>query len=117
MIQDVPNLMLVQGYTTASWTLGADATAHMACRMLKHFQKNKLSSATPRVVKEEAIEQSGEKGIMGLTSTYIQMAKGRLPKNGLKDPWKARRDYLRDLWFAKFGDLKPGLSFVQCVGE
>ncbi|KAE9987860.1 hypothetical protein EG328_001286 [Venturia inaequalis] len=118
MIQDVPNLMLVQGYTTASWTLGADATAHMTCRMLKHFQKNKLSSATPRVSSSSGVvEQSGETGLMGLTSTYIRMAKGRLPKHGLADPWRARGDYLWDLWFAKFGDLRKGLSFVECVGE
>ncbi|QDS75595.1 hypothetical protein FKW77_006326 [Venturia effusa] len=117
MIQDVPNLMLVQGYTTASWTLGADATAHMACRMLKHFQKNRFSSAVPRVPRPEAIEQSKEAGLMGLTSTYITMAKDRLPKQGVKDPWRPRGDYLRDLWFAKYGDLRPGLSFVGCVGE
>lgn len=115
MIQDVPNLMLVQGYTTASWTLGADATAHMTCRMLKYFQKNKYSSAVPRVGSQDA--ESGETGLMGLTSTYIRMAKGRLPKHGSRDPWRARGDYLGDLWFAKWGDLRPGLSFVQCAGE
>ncbi|TID25178.1 High osmolarity signaling protein [Venturia nashicola] len=117
MIQDVPNLMLVQGYTTASWTLGADATAHMTCRMLKYFQRNKYSSATPRVTRSGVVEQNWEKGLMGLTSTYIRMAKGRLPKNGVEDPWRARKDYLWDLWFAKFGDLRKGLSFVECVGE
>lgn len=117
MIQDVPNLMVVQGYTTAPWTLGADATAHMTNRMLNHLQKNKYSSAVPRVQSPEAIAQNGETQLMGLTSTYIKMAKGRLPKLGRSDPWRARGDYLKDLWFAKFGDLKPGLSFVGCVGE
>lgn len=28
MLQDVPNLMFIVGYTNASWTLGADDTAH-----------------------------------------------------------------------------------------
>jgi cation diffusion facilitator CzcD-associated flavoprotein CzcO len=117
MIQDVPNLMLVQGYSTASWTLGADATAHMACRLLKHLQKNNMSSAVPRVGRPEKMTQSAAPGIMGLTSTYIVEAKKRLPMHGERDPWRARGNYLRDLWFAKWGDLRPGLSFVSCVRE
>jgi len=61
--------------------------------------------------------QNGAPRIIVLTSTYIVHAKKRLPMHGERDPWRARGDYLKDLWFAKSGDLRPGLSFVSCVKE
>ena len=120
MIQDVPNMAIVMGYTKASWTLGADATATLVCRMIKHLNSNKLTSATPRVPavedaegQKEMVKLTSASGVMGLTSTYITTAIHRLPKTSDDKPWKARGSYLEDMWDARWASLSRGMQFVQ----
>jgi cation diffusion facilitator CzcD-associated flavoprotein CzcO len=117
MIQDMPNLAIVQGYTKASWTLGADATAHMVVRMIKHLNKNRLTSATPRISNSNMVKVTSAPGIMGLTSTYIIDALTRLPKTSDEGPWQARGNYLYDMLNAKyFANMKENMQFVQVSG-
>jgi cation diffusion facilitator CzcD-associated flavoprotein CzcO len=112
MIQDMPNAAVVQGYTKASWTLGADATAHMVVRMVKHLDSYKCSSAVPRVTKDDAIKFTRATGVMGLTSTYIMTALHRLPKSSDFGPWKPRGNYAKDIWDAKYSNIKQGIQFT-----
>jgi hypothetical protein len=49
---------------------------------------------------------------MGLTSGYIMAAIERLPKHGYQKPWKARGNYLVDMWDAKYANLDRGLQFT-----
>ncbi|KFY17254.1 hypothetical protein V491_05056, partial [Pseudogymnoascus sp. VKM F-3775] len=49
MIQDLPNMAFPVGYLHSSWTLGADATAKMICRLIKHMQSKQVSAAIPRL--------------------------------------------------------------------
>lgn len=100
MLQDVPNAAIVIGYTNASWTLGADATAHFVTRLLNHMKTNKYTSAIPVVNDASALH---EEEVLNLKSTYIVRAKGALPKAGNKAPWLPRTNYLRDLWEAQHG--------------
>lgn len=108
MLQDVPNLAFVIGYTNASWTLGADTTAQLVCRLLKHMQKNGQSSVVPRVP-----ENSGMKPqqVLNLNSTYIVKAKGLLPKAGDKAPFLPRENYMTDYPRALYGSVTKGLEF------
>jgi len=112
MVQDLPNACIVQGYTKASWTLGADATATLVCRMVNHLNKNNLSSAVPRIPRQGMVKVTSSAGVMGLTSTYILNATNRLPKTSDEKPWMARGDYLKDMWDAKFASLKAGMQFT-----
>jgi cation diffusion facilitator CzcD-associated flavoprotein CzcO len=113
MIQDMPNSCIVQGYTKASWTLGADATATMMCRLIKHLQRNNLSSATPRIPEKDKVNVTVSAGVMGLTSTYIKNALHRLPRVSDSDPWRARGSYLQDMFDAQFSSLKKGMQFTM----
>lgn len=122
MVQDVPNMAIVMGYTKASWTLGADATATLVCRMIKHLERNRLTSATPRIPvvdakegKKEMVKLTTASGLMGLTSTYITSAIHRLPKTSDDKPWKARGTYMEDMWDASFSSLSRGMQFVQAA--
>lgn len=112
MIEDLPNMAAVIGYTNASWTLGADATAQHICRLLKYMQKNGLTSAVPRC-REEGMEVVP---VLDLNSTYVERGKGSLPKAGGRGPWRPRRAYWRDMWEAKFGSFR-GLVFEKVVVE
>ena len=109
MLQDMPNAAFVIGYTNASWTLGADATAKHVCRMLKYMDKAGLESATPRVGKDERLVESP---VMNLNSTYLEKAKGTLPKAGDSGPWQPRSSYLTDIWVSSYGNLTKGIHFA-----
>jgi cation diffusion facilitator CzcD-associated flavoprotein CzcO len=114
MIEDMPNMTIVQGYTKASWTLGADATATMFIRFLKHLKRNNLSSGTPRIADKSKVQSlSASAGVMGLTSTYIKNAIHRLPRGSDQDPWKPRGSYLQDMFDAQFSNLKKGMQFTM----
>ncbi|KAL3422997.1 hypothetical protein PVAG01_04744 [Phlyctema vagabunda] len=109
MLQDIPNAIVMLGYTNASWTLGAEATAQHVCRLLKYMESRGFTSATPKVA---AGSQLKAQSILNLKSTYIVEAKGSLPKAGDSGPWKPRTNYFNDMWKAKYGSLTNGLEFV-----
>ena len=117
MIQDMPNLAIVQGYTKASWTLGADATAHMVVRMIKHLHWNGYTSGTPRIPNKDMVKLTSANGVMGLTSTYILRALHRLPRTSDEGPWKPRGNYLKDMFDAKFSSVKAGMQFVEATKQ
>ncbi|PQE24392.1 flavin-binding monooxygenase protein [Rutstroemia sp. NJR-2017a BVV2] len=109
MLQDLPNSCIVFGYANASWTLGADATAQMVCRMLKHMDSNNFFAAIPRVQRGESLKP---KPMLNLNSTYIEKAKGLLPKGGDKGPWVPRTNYFVDYWVARYGSLTQDMEFI-----
>lgn len=110
MLQDVPNLAFVIGYTNASWTLGADTTAEVVCRLLRHMDKRGQSSAVARVPADSTMKTQN---VLNLSSTYIVKAKGSLPKAGDKAPFLPRQNYLTDYPRAVYGSVTQGLEFVS----
>jgi len=110
MLQDMPNAAFVIGYADASWTLGADATAQMVCRLLNNMKKAGNTSFVPRHDDNDGMMQ---KPVLDLNSTYLERAKNVMPKAGDRGQWKPRKTYLRDMWEAKFGDVTSGLEFSR----
>jgi cation diffusion facilitator CzcD-associated flavoprotein CzcO len=110
MLQDLPNLATVIGYTNASWTLGADATALAVCRLLKVMRSKGVSSATPRVPDESKLNV---RPVLNLNSTYVERGKGEMPKAADKAPWLPRSTYFSDLWEAQHGNIEQGLQFSR----
>ncbi|EXJ85908.1 hypothetical protein A1O1_06277 [Capronia coronata CBS 617.96] len=112
LLQDLPNFAFVFGYTDASWTLGADATAQLWVRLLKTARAKNMTSMVPRVGETEEVL---DKPLLNLNSTYIKAAEqdNVLPKGGDRGPWLFRSSYLKDMWHAKFGDIQTGLQFYR----
>lgn len=110
MLQDIPNAAIVIGYTNASWTLGADATALLVCRLLKQMKKRGETSVVPTLPKGKKIK---DLPVLNLSSTYIDKAKGQLPKAGDVAPWQPRSNYFTDYWVASYGTLSTGLKFSK----
>ena len=108
MLQDLPNMATVIGYTNASWTLGADATALLVCRLLKTMTAKGVTSAVPRMEDTKAMKPVPA---LNLSSTYVVRGAKELPKTGDKAPWLPRRTYFADLWSAMFGNITDGLHF------
>ena len=116
LLQDVPNFLFVFGYTNASWTLGADATARMAIRLMQEAEKKRVTNFVAEVDDSEGVK---EMPMLNLNSTYIRSAseRGALPKGGDRGPWVPRSSYFIDWWNAKFGNVEKGLRWNRVAVE
>lgn len=114
MVQDLPNAFFLMGYTNASWTLGADASALLICRILRDMGARGMTSVVPRIG-EDGGKGMKELQIMNLSSTYLQEqgALQQMPKAGDRGPWLPRSNYLKDYWNARFGGIREGLVYEK----
>jgi cation diffusion facilitator CzcD-associated flavoprotein CzcO len=109
MLQDFPNAAVVIGYTNASWTLGADATAQLLTRLMSHMHAHGYQAAIPRVQNPEKMSTAP---MLNLNSTYIASAIAVMPKTGSEGQWRPRTNYFSDMKEAKRGDVLSGLEFL-----
>ncbi|KAH8586220.1 monooxygenase flavin-binding family protein-like protein [Bisporella sp. PMI_857] len=110
MLQDVPNAAVVIGYTNASWTLGADTTATMICRLIKYMDKKGYTSMAPQVPKNTTMKPTK---LLDFRSTYLEKATGTMPWAGTQAPWKPRNDYFSDRWNASYGTLRNLITDLE----
>jgi hypothetical protein len=93
LVENIPNLAWVFGYTNAPWTLKSDIAGAYLCRLLKHMDDNGHAVATPRDDQDSAMDI----GVLDqLQSGYVQRAKDTLPRQGSKHPWKVLMHYKKD---------------------
>jgi cation diffusion facilitator CzcD-associated flavoprotein CzcO len=92
MLSDVPNFAFTIGYTNASWTLKADLVADFVCRLLRHMDKRGV-----RRVVAPRDPSVGEERLIDFSSGYILRALDELPRQGDREPWKLRQNYLKDV--------------------
>lgn len=109
LLSDIPNAATIIGYTNASWTLGSDSSAKTIVRLLKHMRKNGTSVAVPRISESEA-KSMRQMDVVNLNSTYVERARGDMPKAGDVAPWRPRSSYWVDMWQAWVGGWE-GLQF------
>ena len=109
MIEGVPNLIAILGYTNASWTLKADIVCEHFLRMIAHMDKRKLKTVTPRAT---GVRHTDETVMGSLASGYVRRAADQLPRQGDRAPWRVLNDYLRDAAALKLGAVtNAGLEF------
>ncbi|WP_043317101.1 NAD(P)/FAD-dependent oxidoreductase [Microbulbifer sp. HZ11] len=103
LMEGVPNMAWVFGYTNAAWTLKSDISAGYICRLLNHLQERKLGVFIP-------IDREGckaEESVMAaLQSGYVERADGILPRQGTRYPWRLLNDYERDRKILLKGELE-----------
>ncbi|KAG6286313.1 hypothetical protein E4U46_005034 [Claviceps purpurea] len=112
MLENVPNLFMAMGYVDASWTLGADATAQLVCRILNRFTSGGFSQIVPRLTGDEK-QNMTELPFMSLKSTYIQKGKSVFPRVGNSKQWLPRSYYWKDIYNARRGDVESGLVWSR----
>ncbi|KAJ5526035.1 flavoprotein [Penicillium frequentans] len=112
MVEGLPNLVLSIGYTNASWTLGTDSTAHLACRLLNRMRKRGLSVIMPRMTAEERKELE-ERPFLALSATYVKEGGNVFPKTASTAPWQPRSYYWRDLAIARWGRYQERHGVVE----
>ena len=90
------------------WTLGADATAQMTCRILKQMRKEGVTRVVPRCSDQEKSVMK-ERPVLNLNSTYVKAGGSVLPKAGDRGQWKPRSYYYEDMLMAWYGDIKTNM--------
>jgi len=93
LIEDIPNMAWVFGYTNASWTLKSEMVGEYLCRLLTYMDDNDYAVAIPRdtqgVVTADSIFDSMNAG-------YVKRAIDVLPRQGAAAPWQVSMSYEQD---------------------
>jgi hypothetical protein len=105
MLGGVPNLFFSFGYTNASWTLRSDITARAVCRLLNHMRSEGQATCTPREPKDMETRP-----VIDFSSGYVKRAERVLPKQGSRDPWLVRQNYVLDRLAMRFGRIDEDLE-------
>ena len=112
MLNDVPNLASVIGYTNASWTLKCDLTCEYVCRLLNHMAKRGVKQCTPRRNDPSITEEPW----INFTSGYVQRSLHKFPKQGNKRPWRLYQNYLLDVINLRLGSVDDGTMEFSNAG-
>jgi monooxygenase len=105
MFSGVPNLASVFGYTNASWTLRADLLAEYFCRLINFMDAHAYVEARPK----EPDPRTPLKPFGNLKSGYFKRAEERLPRVGMKGPWRNPQNYAFDIFRFRFGAIEDGV--------
>ncbi|MBF6059335.1 NAD(P)/FAD-dependent oxidoreductase [Nocardia terpenica] len=107
LLGNIPNAMVVIGYTNASWTLKADLAAEYFCRLLNHLRDKGYN----RFVAVPTPEDISDESMMGgaLTSGYVQRGNAVMPRQGARGPWQVINNYFRDRTLLRKGPLEDGV--------
>lgn len=112
MVENLPNAVFALGYVDASWTLGADATAKLACRLLKTMKEDGSKMVVPRLDQGDR-EHMVQEPFLNLAATYVQRGNTVFPKVGGRAQWGPRSYYWKDLAIAVYGDIRKELEWTK----
>lgn len=112
MLEGLPNLAFAFGYFDASWTLGVDTSAQLACRLLAQMRADGVAAIVPTRAEADRREMR-DVPFMPLSSTYVQRGLRALPKVGDRAQWRPRATYLWEIFGVKFGDIRTGLEWIR----
>jgi monooxygenase len=104
MLSGVPNCAFTVGYTNASWTLKADLTSEYVCRVLAHMDAHGYRKSVPEL-SDPSVE---ELPLLDFTSGYVLRSLDQFPKQGSKEPWKLRQNYVLDIRTIRRGPIDDG---------
>ncbi len=113
MLSGVPNCAFTVGYTNASWTLKADLTSEYVCRVLAHMDAHGYRKSVPELA-DSSVE---ELPLLDFTSGYVLRSLDQFPKQGSKEPWKLRQNYVLDIRTIRRGPIDDGAMQFSGAGS
>lgn len=93
LVEGVPNMAWVFGYTNASWTLKVGIASRYLCRLFRYMETRGCDVVTPRDHDGNILEESV---LDSLQAGYVQRGGHQLPRQGKSDPWRVHMHYGRD---------------------
>lgn len=112
MVTGVPNFAVCIGYTNASWTLRADLSHRLVCKVLGWKDRKGHAAVAPRVDGDLQAQP-----LLDLASGYVQRSIGSFPQQGDRRPWQVVQNYVLDSVFALRADLDKTLVPVPARQE
>ncbi len=112
MLDGVPNLVYTLGYVNSSWTLRSDLIARWVCRLLGHLRRRGLASATPSATSVDPGDS-----VFPLNSGYFRRSRGLFPRQGRRDPWRVRQNYVAESILFRLPPLGRDLVFTRREGR
>nr|WP_201549867.1 NAD(P)/FAD-dependent oxidoreductase [Psychrobacter fjordensis] len=107
MVENVPNMAVLFGYTNASWTLKIDLACQYVMRLLGYMDKHGYQVVLATAQSEHGTAHSQSETVMGaLSSGYVKRAQHELPKQGDIYPWRVTNNYLSDRIVLKYRKIK-----------
>ncbi|MCH1866175.1 NAD(P)/FAD-dependent oxidoreductase [Nocardioides sp. CFH 31398] len=91
MMTGVPNFAVCIGYTNASWTLRADLSHRLVCKVLSWMGRHDLAAVEPAPDRDLA-----ERPLLDLAAGYVQRSIDAFPRQGDSGPWRVRQNYVLD---------------------
>ncbi len=85
LMDGIPNMAFMFGYTNISWTLKIDMAADYVCRLLKEMDRRCANVVVPRAPKGEQLDESI---LASLQAGYVQRGNTQLPRQGREQPWR-----------------------------
>jgi cation diffusion facilitator CzcD-associated flavoprotein CzcO len=114
MLSGVPNCAFTVGYTNASWTLKADLTSEYVCRLLAYMDAHGYTKSVPEITDPSVTEAP----LLDFTSGYVLRSLDQVPKQGSKEPWKLRQNYVFDMRSIRHGPIEDGaMQFSSAVRQ
>ncbi|WP_238546951.1 flavin-containing monooxygenase [Saccharopolyspora erythraea] len=105
MLTGVPNFAMCIGYTNASWTLRADLSSRLVCKVLQLMDRQGYAAVVPAPDRKLA-----ERPLLDLDSGYVRRSIDAFPRQGDRWPWRMRQNYPLDAMATLRGDLAGDLS-------
>jgi monooxygenase len=108
MLEGVPNLVYTLGSVNSSWTLRSDMIARWVCRFLRYLRRRGFVCGTPSAKSVEP-----DKELFPLNSGYFRRSHGLFPRQGTRDPWRIRQNYLLESILFRLAPLGRQMVFTR----
>ncbi|SNT70861.1 flavin-containing monooxygenase [Psychrobacter sp. LV10R520-6] len=107
LLEGVPNMAIMFGYTNASWTLKIDLACQYVIRLLDYMDKHRYQTVCAQAKTEQEQVQVQPDTVLGaLSAGYVHRAQNELPKQGDRYPWQVTNNYLSDRVMLKYRKIK-----------
>ncbi len=90
LLEDLPNIAWLFGYTNAAWTLKVSVSAQYLCRLFAYMEKNRLEVVIPH---DNGVNSTPNSIMHSMKSGYIQRDQQFLPRQGKTYPWQVAMNY------------------------
>ena len=107
LLEGVPNIAIMFGYTNASWTLKIDLACQYVLRLLSYMNKKGYKTVCAQAKSEQHQVSLQPDTVLGaLSAGYVNRAKDELPKQGDRYPWRVNNNYVTDRIMLKYRKIK-----------